>query len=172
MHETGKVKREAAATRIRIRKKTGWSIRFLTPIQQQQTKYSGLIKTSHLRYFARRFPLPGPGPIRRAFLSAIASGDAAHSGGLAIQLLFSKPRMSDAPDTVVRQRLVVGGGPPWEAGNAARLGRLAAIDDVYVGVFAAAAACRRRPNRRQFIDVIVSCDKELLTLLEKLIFNE
>jgi hypothetical protein len=125
-----------------------------------KTKNSGFIKASHLRYFARRFPLPGPGPIRRAFLSAITCGDA-HSRGLAIQLLLGKPRVSNAPDTVVRQRLVVGGRTPREAGNAARLGRLAAIDDVYVGVFAAAAACRRRPNRRQFIDIIVSCEKEL-----------
>ncbi len=128
-----------------------------------KNKNSCLIKISHLCYFARRFPLPGPGPVRRAFLTAaITCGGGAHSG-LAIQLLFSKPRMSDAPDTVVRQRLVVGGGPPWEAGNAARLGRLAAIDDVNVGVSLAAACCRR-PNRRQFIDVIVSYKKELLSI--------
>ena len=122
-----------------------------------------MIKATHLCYFGRRFPLPGPGPIRRAFLTAAIAcgGSGAHRGGLAIQLLLGKPRVSNAPDTVVRQRLVVGGRTPREAGNAARLGRLAAIDDVYVGVFAAAAACRRRPNRRQFIDIIVSCEKEL-----------
>ncbi len=158
----------AAATRGRIRKEKN---SFLT---STKTKNSEFIKEFHLHYFARRLPLPGPGPIRRPFLTAAITcgGDGAHSGGLAIQLLFGKSRMSHAPDTVVRQRLVVGGGPPWEAGNAARLGRLAAIDDIDVGVFAAAAACRRRPNRRRFIDVIVSCDKELLSLFEKLIFSD